>query len=126
MLTVTRAGTRALGTRRGAGPVGPSWGEVRGGPLAGIRQPVKLLAVVAIIPLGKTVAAVALVLLFRYPLNTALTVGVSLAQIGEFSAARQAAGRGGHHPAGQDGGRRGPGAAVPLPAQHSSSPSAAW
>jgi CPA2 family monovalent cation:H+ antiporter-2 len=31
------------------------------------------------------VAAVALVLLFRYPLNTALTVGVSLAQIGEFS-----------------------------------------
>ena len=29
--------------------------------------------------------AVALVLLFRYPLNTALTVGASLAQIGEFS-----------------------------------------
>ncbi len=48
-------------------------------------QPVKLLLVVAIIMLGKTVAAVALVLLFRYPLNTALTVGVSLAQIGEFS-----------------------------------------
>jgi CPA2 family monovalent cation:H+ antiporter-2 len=48
-------------------------------------QPVKLLAVVAIILFGKTVAAVALVLLFRYPLNTALTVGVSLAQIGEFS-----------------------------------------
>jgi CPA2 family monovalent cation:H+ antiporter-2 len=35
--------------------------------------------------LGKTVAAVALVLAFRYPLNTALTVGASLAQIGEFS-----------------------------------------
>ena len=48
-------------------------------------QPFKLLMVVAIIMLGKTVAAVALVLLFRYPLNTALTVGVSLAQIGEFS-----------------------------------------
>ena len=48
-------------------------------------EPLKLLAVVAIIMLGKTVAAVALVLLFRYPLNTALTVGVSLAQIGEFS-----------------------------------------
>jgi len=30
-------------------------------------------------------AAVVLVLLFRYPLNTALTVGASLAQIGEFS-----------------------------------------
>jgi CPA2 family monovalent cation:H+ antiporter-2 len=48
-------------------------------------QPLKLLLVVAIIMLGKTVAAVALVLLMRYPLNTALTVGVSLAQIGEFS-----------------------------------------
>jgi len=48
-------------------------------------QPFKLLLVVAIIMLGKTVAAVGLVLLFRYPLNTALTVGASLAQIGEFS-----------------------------------------
>ncbi|HEX5805154.1 MAG TPA: YbaL family putative K(+) efflux transporter [Macromonas sp.] len=48
-------------------------------------DPFKLLAVVAIILVGKTVAAVALVLLFRYPLNTALTVGASLAQIGEFS-----------------------------------------
>jgi len=41
--------------------------------------------VVAIVMAGKTLAAVALVLLFRYPLNTALTVGASLAQIGEFS-----------------------------------------
>ncbi|WP_374404058.1 YbaL family putative K(+) efflux transporter [Niveibacterium sp.] len=48
-------------------------------------QPLKVLAVVAIIMVGKTIAAVALVLLFRYPLNTALTVGASLAQIGEFS-----------------------------------------
>ena len=48
-------------------------------------QPIKLLMVLAIILVGKTVAAVALVLLFRYPLGTALTVGVSLAQIGEFS-----------------------------------------
>jgi len=48
-------------------------------------QPFKLLAVVAIVLVGKTIAAVALVLLFRYPLNTALTVGASLAQIGEFS-----------------------------------------
>ncbi len=48
-------------------------------------EPMKLLAVVAIIMIGKTIAAVALVLLFRYPLNTALTVGASLAQIGEFS-----------------------------------------
>jgi CPA2 family monovalent cation:H+ antiporter-2 len=48
-------------------------------------EPLKVLAVVAIIMLGKTIAAVGLVLLFRYPLNTALTVGASLAQIGEFS-----------------------------------------
>ena len=40
---------------------------------------------VAIILVGKTLAAIALVLAFRYPLNTALTVGASLAQIGEFS-----------------------------------------
>jgi CPA2 family monovalent cation:H+ antiporter-2 len=49
------------------------------------QQPVKLLAVVLIIMLGKTLAAIALVLLFRYPLNSALIVGASLAQIGEFS-----------------------------------------
>ena len=48
-------------------------------------EPVKVLAVVAIIMVGKTLAAIMLVLLFRYPLNTALTVGASLAQIGEFS-----------------------------------------
>ncbi|HEX6433985.1 MAG TPA: YbaL family putative K(+) efflux transporter [Gemmatimonadales bacterium] len=48
-------------------------------------EPMKLLAVIAIIMVGKTIAAVALVLAFRYPLNTALTVGASLAQIGEFS-----------------------------------------
>mgnify|MGYP001764361591 CR=1 FL=1 len=54
-------------------------------PAVIVQQPLKLLAVVAIILIGKTLAAVALVLLFRYPLNTALTVGASLAQIGEFS-----------------------------------------
>jgi len=48
-------------------------------------QPLQLLAVVAIIIMGKSLAAVALVLAFRYPLNTALTVAASLAQIGEFS-----------------------------------------
>ncbi|CAG0962722.1 partial Putative cation/proton antiporter YbaL, partial [Rhodocyclaceae bacterium] len=48
-------------------------------------EPGKLAAVVAIILFGKTFAAIALVLAFRYPLNTALTVGASLAQIGEFS-----------------------------------------
>jgi len=50
-----------------------------------IEQPLHVLIVVAIIMIGKTLAAMALVLFFRYPLNTALTVGASLAQIGEFS-----------------------------------------
>jgi len=50
-----------------------------------VQQPLKVLGVVVIIMLGKTLAAMALVLAFRYPLNTALTVGASLAQIGEFS-----------------------------------------
>jgi CPA2 family monovalent cation:H+ antiporter-2 len=44
-----------------------------------------VLAVVGIIIVGKTLAAGVLVLAFRYPLNTALTVSASLAQIGEFS-----------------------------------------
>jgi CPA2 family monovalent cation:H+ antiporter-2 len=48
-------------------------------------RPLQVLAVVAIIMVGKTLAAAALVLAFRYPLNTALTVSASLAQIGEFS-----------------------------------------
>ncbi len=50
-----------------------------------IRQPIQLFAVILIIMLGKSLAAFFLVLLFRYPLNTALTVSASLAQIGEFS-----------------------------------------
>ena len=50
-----------------------------------IQQPLRVLAVVAIIVFGKTLAAFILVIAFRYPLNTALTVSASLAQIGEFS-----------------------------------------
>ncbi len=50
-----------------------------------INQPLKLLEVLAIIVFGKSLAAFFLVLLFRYPMNTALTVSASLAQIGEFS-----------------------------------------
>ena len=50
-----------------------------------IQQPLQVFAVVAIIVVGKTLAAFLLVLAFRYPLNTALTVSASLAQIGEFS-----------------------------------------
>lgn len=50
-----------------------------------IDQPLRLLAVTAIIILGKSLAAMLLTLAFRYPLNTALTIAASLAQIGEFS-----------------------------------------
>lgn len=50
-----------------------------------IERPLQVLAVVAIIIVGKSLAAAALVMAFRYPLNTALTVSASLAQIGEFS-----------------------------------------
>jgi CPA2 family monovalent cation:H+ antiporter-2 len=50
-----------------------------------VTAPWKLLGIVAVIVLGKSFAALALVLAFRYPLNTALTVAASLAQIGEFS-----------------------------------------
>ncbi|MES2073119.1 MAG: YbaL family putative K(+) efflux transporter [Pseudomonadota bacterium] len=54
-------------------------------PMVLIQQPLQVLAVVAIIIFGKSLAAFILVILFRYPLNTALTVSASLAQIGEFS-----------------------------------------
>ena len=47
--------------------------------------PGKVFAVVAIIILGKSLAAALLVLAFRYPIRTALMVAASLAQIGEFS-----------------------------------------
>jgi len=48
-------------------------------------EPIHVIVVVAIIIFGKSLAAFFLVLLFRYPLNTALTVSAGLAQIGEFS-----------------------------------------
>jgi CPA2 family monovalent cation:H+ antiporter-2 len=54
-------------------------------PMVLIDEPIHVLAVVAIIVIGKSIAAAALVMAFRYPLNTALTVAASLAQIGEFS-----------------------------------------
>lgn len=54
-------------------------------PMTLVDQPLHLLGVVAIIMVGKAVAAAVLVIAFRYPLNTAMTVSASLAQIGEFS-----------------------------------------
>ncbi len=54
-------------------------------PMILVEDPVRVGIVVAIIVLGKSLVAAALVLAFRYPLNTALTVSAGLAQIGEFS-----------------------------------------
>jgi CPA2 family monovalent cation:H+ antiporter-2 len=54
-------------------------------PMVLIDRPLQVLAVAAIVMVGKSIAAAALVLALRYPLNSALTVSVSLAQIGEFS-----------------------------------------
>ena len=48
-------------------------------------QPLRVLGVVVIIVLGNAVAAFALVVALRYPLNAALTLAASLGQIGEFS-----------------------------------------
>jgi CPA2 family monovalent cation:H+ antiporter-2 len=50
-----------------------------------LEHPLRVLVVVAIIVVGKSLAAFVIVLAFRYPLNTALTVSASLAQVGEFS-----------------------------------------
>jgi CPA2 family monovalent cation:H+ antiporter-2 len=54
-------------------------------PMIVLRQPLEVLGVITIIVVGKTLAAFGIVLLFKYPLGTALTVSASLAQIGEFS-----------------------------------------
>ncbi|PCC74508.1 monovalent cation:H+ antiporter-2, CPA2 family [Nannocystis exedens] len=50
-----------------------------------VDQPLLVLATCGIIIIGKSLAALALVLAFRRPFATALTISVSLAQIGEFS-----------------------------------------
>jgi CPA2 family monovalent cation:H+ antiporter-2 len=50
-----------------------------------IREPLRVLAVLAIIIVGKSLAAALIVLALRYPLDTVLTVSAALAQIGEFS-----------------------------------------
>jgi CPA2 family monovalent cation:H+ antiporter-2 len=50
-----------------------------------VDRPLHVLGVVAIILLGNSIPAATLVLVFKYPLNTALTIAASLAQIGEFS-----------------------------------------
>jgi CPA2 family monovalent cation:H+ antiporter-2 len=58
-----------------------------------LEHPVRVLIVLGIIIVGKSAAAFGIVLAFRYPANTALTVAASLAQIGEFSFILAAEGR---------------------------------
>ncbi|WP_313801626.1 YbaL family putative K(+) efflux transporter [Sphingobium sp.] len=54
-------------------------------PAVLVEQPLPLLATVAIIIVGKSIAAFAIVRAFGHPGDTALTIAASLAQIGEFS-----------------------------------------
>lgn len=50
-----------------------------------LEQPLLVLGTFLVIVLGKSLAAMLIVLAFGKPLSTALTISVSLAQIGEFS-----------------------------------------
>jgi CPA2 family monovalent cation:H+ antiporter-2 len=50
-----------------------------------VRQPLAVIATVAIIIVGKSVAALLIVRAFGHPWSTAATISASLAQIGEFS-----------------------------------------
>ena len=54
-------------------------------PAVVVEQPWPLLATVAIVVFGKSIAAFAIVRAFGHPTRTALTISASLAQIGEFS-----------------------------------------
>lgn len=50
-----------------------------------LAQPLAVLALLFVIVVGKSLAALGIVLAFGYPPRTALTVAVGLAQVGEFS-----------------------------------------
>jgi CPA2 family monovalent cation:H+ antiporter-2 len=54
-------------------------------PMVLLREPLAVLATLAIIVIGKSLAALIIVLAFKRPMSTALTISASLAQIGEFS-----------------------------------------
>ncbi len=54
-------------------------------PAVLVESPMAVLATVAIIVIGKSAAAYAIVRAFGHPAATAMTISVSLAQIGEFS-----------------------------------------
>jgi len=50
-----------------------------------LREPLAVLATLAIIVIGKSIAACLIVIAFKRPQSVALTISASLAQIGEFS-----------------------------------------
>ena len=50
-----------------------------------LSAPWQTLATVGVVVLGKPLAAIAIVLLMRYPLKVGLSVAISLGQVGEFS-----------------------------------------
>lgn len=54
-------------------------------PSVMIEEPLRVLLVVGIIMVGKSLAAFLIVMMFGYPLKTGLLVSAGLAQIGEFS-----------------------------------------
>lgn len=54
-------------------------------PMIIVREPLTVLGVLALILVGKSLVALALVLLLGYPMSTGLTIAAALAQVGEFS-----------------------------------------
>lgn len=54
-------------------------------PLSVVREPWPFAATLFVIVVGKSLAALLIVVLFRHPMATALMISASLAQIGEFS-----------------------------------------
>ncbi|MGY4154859.1 CPA2 family monovalent cation:H+ antiporter-2 [Bradyrhizobium sp. USDA 4461] len=54
-------------------------------PLSVVREPWPFVATLFVIVVGKSLAALLIVVLFRHPMATALMISASLAQIGEFS-----------------------------------------
>ena len=54
-------------------------------PRAVLQSPLLVICALIVVLVGKPLAAIAVVLLMRYPMRVALAVGVALAQIGEFS-----------------------------------------
>ena len=54
-------------------------------PFSVVRDPWPLVATLLVIIVGKSIAAFLIVIAFRHPVATALTISASLAQIGEFS-----------------------------------------